>query len=283
MQSRSEWIIIIVARGAPKGIRGMKEQNICKFVSPHEHLRLVTHNFIFESVVAHSGEMRSLPHNILYLVSSGEGLYKCGGQCCRIHTGDVFFSFSEIPFAIENTSGLKYYYISFHGDRSEMLFRRFGIAVKNCVFEVGEGLIPLWRDSLARSNEENIDLLSESLLLYTFSKLKKADRERADAVSFVLTYLEGHFTDPKLSLAEVADAAGYNGKYLSHVFKQQFGMRFSEYLRLIRIKHAVMLIENGLTSVKNVAALSGFSDPLYFSKVFTESIGVSPSEYRKKE
>ena len=60
-------------------------------------------------------------------------------------------------------------------------------------------------------------------------------------------------------------------------------MGFSEYLRLVRVKHAVMLIENGVTSVKNVASLSGFSDPLYFSKVFTESVGVSPSEYRRKE
>ena len=98
----------------------------------------------------------------------------------------------------------------------------------------------------------------------------------------MLNYLEDNFTDCRLSLNEVAAAAGYNPKYLSHLFKKQFGMGFSEYLRILRIKHAVNLIENGVTSVKNVALLSGFSDPLYFSKVFSESVGVSPSNYRKK-
>ena len=59
-------------------------------------------------------------------------------------------------------------------------------------------------------------------------------------------------------------------------------MGISEYLRVLRIRYAVMLMENGVTSVKNVAALSGFSVPLYFSKVFTEMIGVSPSQYQKQ-
>lgn len=261
----------------------MKEQNVCKFVVERKSNSLHTYNFIFESEVASSGETLVRSNNILYLVVSGEGLYRCGGQHFRIRSGDVFFSFAEFPFVIENLGELKYYYITFSGERSEELFGRFGISSQNCVFEVGEGLAPLWKESLARSNEENIDLLSESLILYTFSKLKRAKRDRRDVTSFVLNYLEGHFTDHTLSLSEVAVAAGYNEKYLSSVFKKQFGMGFSEYLRLIRIKHAVMLIENGVTSVKNLAALSGFSDPLYFSKSFTKIVGVSPREYRKKD
>ena len=79
----------------------------------------------------------------------------------------------------------------------------------------------------------------------------------------------------------MARMVGYNAKYLSHFFKKEFGMGFAEYLRLLRINHAVILLENGVTSVKNVAALSGFSDPLYFSRVFTAAIGIPPKEYRK--
>ena len=54
---------------------------------------------------------------------------------------------------------------------------------------------------------------------------------------------------------------------------------FTEYLRNLRIKYAVSLFESGLDSVKNVALLSGFKDPLYFSNVFKKTIGVSPREY----
>ena len=51
------------------------------------------------------------------------------------------------------------------------------------------------------------------------------------------------------------------------------------YLRTLRIKHAVTLMDFGVQSVKNVALLSGFSDPLYFSTVFKKQMGITPKEY----
>ena len=58
---------------------------------------------------------------------------------------------------------------------------------------------------------------------------------------------------------------------------------YSEYLRSVRLKYAVTLFDHGIDSVKNVALLSGFSDPLYFSKVFKDTIGVSPTVYVKNK
>ena len=54
---------------------------------------------------------------------------------------------------------------------------------------------------------------------------------------------------------------------------------YSEYLRTLRIKYAVSLFDHGIDSVKNVALLSGFQDPLYFSSVFKNVIGISPTQY----
>ena len=51
------------------------------------------------------------------------------------------------------------------------------------------------------------------------------------------------------------------------------------YLRELRIRHALFLMEQGVASVKNVALLSGFGDALYFSKVFTAEQGISPKAY----
>ena len=59
------------------------------------------------------------------------------------------------------------------------------------------------------------------------------------------------------------------------------GLGYSEHLRNMRIKYAVSLLEHGIDSVKNVALLSGFSDPLYFSSVFKKTVGVSPRDYKK--
>ena len=261
----------------------MKKQNVCKFITTRDSGQLRVEHFFFESIVPHAGEERTLPLHSLYLVSGGSGRYYCAGEHHTLVPGCLFIGFAGIPFVTENTGGLQYYCISFSGGRAEELFQRFGVTPRHCLFTGCEGLLPLWEESLARASTDTLDLLSESLLLYSFSRLKKEDRAGSDTVAFVLNYLENNFTRRELSLSEVADAAGYHEKYLSHLFKKQFGMGFSEYLRLLRIKHAVALLENGVTSVKNVALLSGFSDPLYFSRVFTETVGVSPKNYLQKK
>ena len=259
----------------------MRNENICKFITSRNTEQLQTVNFIYEQHAPRMGQMRSQNVNVLYLAAEGEGLYRCGNEVRKITAGTVFFSFADIPFCIENTAQLKYYYIAFYGGRAGDLFQRFGITPRHAVFKGYEGLIPFWQESLIRAKEENIDILSESVLLYTFSRLEKPEKQRLDLISTILTYLEAHFTEPDLTLAAIAQLVGYNAKYLSHFFKKEFGMGFAEYLRLLRINHAVILLENGVTSVKNVAALSGFTDPLYFSRVFTAAIGIPPKEYRK--
>ena len=70
-----------------------------------------------------------------------------------------------------------------------------------------------------------------------------------------------------------------SNKYLSHFFKEKMNVSYSEYLRSLRFQYAISLFELGISSVKNVALLSGFSDPLYFSNSFKKAIGISPSEF----
>ena len=60
------------------------------------------------------------------------------------------------------------------------------------------------------------------------------------------------------------------------------GVGYTQYLRELRLRHAVFLIEQGLVSVKNIALLCGFSDALYFSRLFTQSEGMSPKAYIDK-
>ena len=90
---------------------------------------------------------------------------------------------------------------------------------------------------------------------------------------------EQRFNDPELSLSAIARELSYHPKYVSHLFKEKMGISYSEYLRSVRLKYATVLFDHGIDSVKNVALLSGFSDPLYFSTVFKKQIGRSPKEY----
>ena len=198
-----------------------------------------------------------------------------------MHTGDIIFCFSGEVFFAAKTQNCEYMYIDFDGVRATELFKRFGITAFNRVFSGFDGLIPFWHESLSRASAENIDLSSESILLYTFSRLSVDKPAGNPIINKIMEISEDNFKQADFSINIIADELGYNTKYLSHIFKEKTGVTYSEYLRDLRIKYAVLLFNHGLESVKNVAALSGFSDPLYFSTVFKKCIGVTPKEYKK--
>ena len=107
--------------------------------------------------------------------------------------------------------------------------------------------------------------------------------QKDSIVGNLLKYVEDHFPDHRLSLLSISEELGYNSKYLSRVFKNAMGISFSQYLTNTRIQHAIFLMEQGVTAVKNVSLLCGFKDPFYFSNVFKAAVGISPSDFIKKQ
>ena len=132
------------------------------------------------------------------------------------------------------------------------LFRRFGINESNRIFSGLDGLIPLWMESLSRASKENIDLVSESILLYTFSRLNYEHEKYDSCVNKIIEITEEDFLNPQLSISSIAEELGYNSKYLSHIFKKKSGIGYTEYLQNFRIKYAISLFENGIDSIKNM-------------------------------
>ncbi len=261
----------------------MIEKNICKFISSTLPSVLDVHNFVYESdpsVMTHSCVYH---HHRAILIMSGEGLLMCNTQQKKVQRGMLIFSFAEESFSAQALAEFEYSYISFEGTRAEDLFRRFGIHTENRCFNGFEWMIPMWRESLMHASEENTDLCAESMLLYTFSRLSGKDVKKNNIIHKIVAISEDSFTDQELSLATLAEELNYNAKYLSHIFKEKMGVSYTEYLRTLRIKYAVTLFDHGIDSVKNVAALCGFRDPLYFSTVFKQIVGVSPTEYRTKK
>ena len=51
----------------------------------------------------------------------------------------------------------------------------------------------------------------------------------------------------------------------------------------IRIKRAVQLFDSGEYNISQIAYMTGFNDPKYFSRCFKKIVGVTPSEYKEKK
>ncbi|QUI24031.1 response regulator [Vallitalea pronyensis] len=85
-----------------------------------------------------------------------------------------------------------------------------------------------------------------------------------------------------ITLSMVADHIQMNMAYLSHLFKQEVGESFVDYLKHIRIDKAKYLLEHTNESINSVASQVGFYDRRYFSKIFKKLEGINPTAYKRK-
>ena len=88
------------------------------------------------------------------------------------------------------------------------------------------------------------------------------------------------FADPALSLEKIAKRSFMSEVYFRRLFKAEYGISPQKYIIKLRIQHAMGLISTGYYSLKEVAALSGYTDYKYFSVEFKRAVGVCPSEYQ---
>ncbi|MBR6807169.1 MAG: helix-turn-helix transcriptional regulator [Clostridia bacterium] len=260
----------------------MKNLNVCKF----NQIRsgdLICENFIYETEDTQK-ETLTAKNFVLNLVCEGKGIVTCGEECFDVSAGDIFFVLKGESFSVSSAEGceLLYMYISFNGRRAYEYVERFGVGVNYRHFCGYEYLIPFWKESQEIAREENIDLLSEAVLVYSLARLTVEKKRNSDLISRMIELTNEYFTDPAFSVSALANELGYDKKYLSSVFKRKKGITYTNYLKGLRIRRAVFYMEEGVNSVKNAAFLSGFNDPLYFSKVFTAEIGITPKDFIKK-
>lgn len=257
----------------------MKNRNICKFIPGSAEHTLITTKFIFETEWCGDSEEQIADTNRMMLITSGTGVYSANGVTHRLEHGNAVFILAGQTYLLKNENGLQYLYIDYYGEQSNGLHARFGITEEHCVFETDKSLISIWKESLIRASNENIDLLSKSMLLYAFSQLHKAEEPTTETIQAVIEYISENYGDAALSLVKTAEALGYNSKYLSHLIVKKLGVSFSQYVTELRLRQSVILINEGLTSVKNISILCGFSDPFYFSKVFKQKFNTSPKSF----
>jgi two-component system response regulator YesN len=97
----------------------------------------------------------------------------------------------------------------------------------------------------------------------------------------LLDYIDKNYAET-LNLTELGNYFHYNPSYLSNYFSVNYKQGFTEYLNQVRIEKSIELLENGTKSIAEISVLVGYSDHSYFSRVFKNLIGKSPSNYRKQ-
>ncbi|MBQ6020628.1 MAG: helix-turn-helix transcriptional regulator [Clostridia bacterium] len=84
----------------------------------------------------------------------------------------------------------------------------------------------------------------------------------------------------RITLADVADALGYDYAYTSRCFHKIFRLSFPDFLNGYRIEHALTLLNETEKSLAEIALESGFQSIRTFNDVFLKQLGRPPHTYR---
>lgn len=89
-------------------------------------------------------------------------------------------------------------------------------------------------------------------------------------------------TNLTLSLKDISRSLKLHPTYLSREFSKYFDdLSFGDYIRKLRIKKAMDMMQNTSYSLAEIAYLTGFSDPSHFTRIFRMQTGKTPAAYRK--
>jgi two-component system response regulator YesN len=112
------------------------------------------------------------------------------------------------------------------------------------------------------------------------STLRELYSHAHPVVMKALDFIEEEYAD-RVNQKELAEKLGVSPEYFSYLFARDIKVNFSRFLRQYRIEMAVRLLDQGETSLEEVARKAGFSDKKYFCKCFKEEKGISVGEYRR--
>jgi two-component system response regulator YesN len=188
-------------------------------------------------------------------------------------------------------SGIDEFLRYFHSDRTyspkdiKESFIRFFWAVLNAAREVAydkyEGLAQQEILEKITSAVTWSELSSVATILLRLAPEKAAWEGDGGSIVNRAKNLAHEFYGQGITLEEIASKISVTPEYLSAQFHRQTGVNFSAYIKDYRIRKAKELLLGTDLKLYAVAEKVGYQDAKYFCRVFKESTGRSPSDYRK--
>lgn len=128
---------------------------------------------------------------------------------------------------------------------------------------------------------EYLSLTYDSIKATHDTSMRRRSSNEDNILSHASEYVRQYFTN-RIQAAELADFCHCSESHLSHIFKKRLGVNINTYINKVRIEASKIFLTDSPASIADTALNVGFSDPNYYSRVFTRLVGISPSEYRRR-
>ena len=139
-------------------------------------------------------------------------------------------------------------------------------------------------DALSYLNDVMDGCASEEISRVFFAHLETCEKCRTkyeiqEKIREILKFIQEHYQEP-LQIEALAARQGISSRFLRRYFTQEIGMSCLDYIQALRLNKAKELLWETSKSVTEIALETGYGTPQYFSRIFRQEIGMTPSEYR---
>ncbi len=140
-----------------------------------------------------------------------------------------------------------------------------------------------------------VDYIEESAAFYTVEKMHAQlqsltsllleqyqsymGSKRHWLIDKIVAYINENYASA-LTMRDVASAFFLNPSYFCKLFKEETGVTFTNYLMKVRVENAKRFMAESSMKLYDVASAVGYTNVQYFSTVFKEIEGITPSQYR---
>ncbi|MBF0246083.1 MAG: AraC family transcriptional regulator [Planctomycetes bacterium] len=133
---------------------------------------------------------------------------------------------------------------------------------------------------LTAEGEHRASALAIALLAHAAAHRNRAPKD--DWTRKAIALIHEEWMRPELNVESLSKRLGLDRSVFSRRFRASTGVPPVTYIGNLRVQNALSLLKHTDRTVAGVAAACGFTDPNYFARVFRESSGYSPRQFRLK-
>jgi AraC-like DNA-binding protein len=239
----------------------------------------------------HNG--RILQEYQINYITEGEGIMETRDGAYPIREGSVILLKPNLwhRYRPLKETGWMEHYVGFMGDMAGRMIGTSEILNDSLVIQIGfqENIINNFQEIFNHVKAEKpgyhqICIGLVSYILGQIISIKKNENFRHNQVENAIQKACLIIRDNpsrNLNIEELAQELNTNYSLFRRTFKKYTGLSPMQYHTSLRMKQAVYLLTNSDLSVKEISFNLGFCSVFYFSKLFKEKTGRTPSDYRK--
>lgn len=203
----------------------------------------------------------------------------------------IYYPKEPQKYIYYGTDKTEVYWVHFTGGAVAQLLNHYQIPTSSHVFYSGTSAEYPWlfrqmiqELKMCRQNyEELLTMMLRQIFLLAGRQLleKTGDNYIQEEIEKATYYFNDNY-HKDISIEEYAASHHMSTCWFIRSFKRYTGMTPMQYVLSIRIANAQNLLKTTNYNISEIAAIVGYDNPLYFSRIFKKQTGLSPKEYRKR-